>query len=562
MTKDTTPRAGIYARVSTDEQVEGTSLKTQLERCRAYLTAHGWRAAGEYVDEGQSGAKSSRPQLDRLMGDVRSGLLERVVVFKLDRFGRSVRHLSNLIGELEDLGAEFVSVVENIDGSTAGGKLQRTILAAFAEFERERISDRTVDGLAAVARDGHWPGGPAPFGWRIERVGRHSTLVLDETEAAVVRYLVEMVAVKGMSTREAAKAANIEGFQTRSGRRWSMKSVRSVLSSPCLSGKFVYRQPDNPRVAGGEFKSRFGPPIPLEFPALVTPIEHEQIRAALADTAHGAVTKKNPYLLSGVITSPCGSPMLGNTVNGGLRRYRCKNMLTRSGTGADPCGCRTVAADVAESAVWEKLVDVLADRDSLMAMAESTLAEADAGLLADSGDLAALDRRIARLERSAGGQVATLLAQGMDAAVVALATSELSRELAEAKAYRSKLAAWTTSNKEARSRRKRLWELAADIERLLANPDYETRRQVVELLRLRVTVQGWRVCPECSGSGVVSMPPVERRARTSPLRGCPGCLRVRWVPMLRIDGEVPTGAQSETGRPPVEALPFRIAEAG
>ena len=83
-------RAAIYARVSTDEQVDGTSLGTQLSRSRAYAAAHGWEIAGEYVDEGVSGARATRPALDRMMAEARRGRFGVVVVAKLDRFGRSV----------------------------------------------------------------------------------------------------------------------------------------------------------------------------------------------------------------------------------------------------------------------------------------------------------------------------------------------------------------------------------------------------------------------------------------------------------------------------------------
>src|SRR3954453_6705240 len=107
-------RAAIYARVSTDEQArDGTSLATQVQRCRAYIQAQEWEPAGEYVDEGVSGAKASRPRLDELLAAASNREVERIVVAKLDRFGRSVRYLSEQLGALDDLGIGFVSVSES-----------------------------------------------------------------------------------------------------------------------------------------------------------------------------------------------------------------------------------------------------------------------------------------------------------------------------------------------------------------------------------------------------------------------------------------------------------------
>ena len=155
---DAAKPVGIYARVSTVEQIEGTSLVLQIDRCRQYAAAMGWQVAGEYVDEGVSGAKASRPALDEMMGDARAGLLQAVVAAKLDRVGRSMRHLVSLMGECDDLGVAVVSVAEGFDSTTPAGRLQRNILGSFAEFERDQIRERTMGGSEAAARQGRWVG--------------------------------------------------------------------------------------------------------------------------------------------------------------------------------------------------------------------------------------------------------------------------------------------------------------------------------------------------------------------------------------------------------------------
>src|SRR5687767_8711401 len=166
-----TTRAALYARVSTDEQArDGTSLDNQRQQCAALIAARGWVLVDEFIDEGVSGAKGSRPALDLLMAAARARMIDAIVVTKLDRFGRSSRHLENALGDLGDLDVRFVSLGESFDSSTSAGRLMRTMLGGFAQFERDRIRDRMMDGQRQVATAGYWPGGPPPYGFRVEAI--------------------------------------------------------------------------------------------------------------------------------------------------------------------------------------------------------------------------------------------------------------------------------------------------------------------------------------------------------------------------------------------------------
>jgi DNA invertase Pin-like site-specific DNA recombinase len=126
-------KAAIYARVST--AVQDASLQTR-EMCQ-FAEARGWMLLGEYVDSGVSGVKDSRPELNRLMADAHKRRFGVVLVWKLDRFGRSPRHLVNALAEFESLGIAFVSLSDNLDLTTASGRLMFNIIGAMAEFERE-----------------------------------------------------------------------------------------------------------------------------------------------------------------------------------------------------------------------------------------------------------------------------------------------------------------------------------------------------------------------------------------------------------------------------------------
>jgi DNA invertase Pin-like site-specific DNA recombinase len=155
--------AAVYARVSTFDQ----EPENQLAELRRYASARGWTLQ-EYVDRGVSGAKDRRPALDTLLTDARRRRFDVVVVWRLDRLGRNLRHLITLLEELQALGIAFVSLNEGIDATTPAGKLQMHILGAIAEFERAHR--RTGQGGAA-ARPGarHTPRAPSRLGARRTR---------------------------------------------------------------------------------------------------------------------------------------------------------------------------------------------------------------------------------------------------------------------------------------------------------------------------------------------------------------------------------------------------------
>ena len=148
-------KSAVYARVSTLDQ----EPENQLVELRRYVGARGWSSA-EYVDRGVSGAKDRRPALDLLLKEARRRRFDVLVVWRLDRLGRNLRHLVILLEELQALGIAFVSLGEGIDATTPAGKLQMHILAAIAEFERARIAERVKAGLQRARAQGKRLGRP------------------------------------------------------------------------------------------------------------------------------------------------------------------------------------------------------------------------------------------------------------------------------------------------------------------------------------------------------------------------------------------------------------------
>jgi DNA invertase Pin-like site-specific DNA recombinase len=151
-------RAAIYARVSTTNHGQDVTLQTrELEQ---FAQARGWHVAGQYLDVGVSGAKDSRPELNRLMADAHRRKFDVVVVWKFDRFARSVSHLLRALEQFKALGIDFVSYSEQMDTSTPAGKMVFTVLGAVAELERSLIAERVRAGLRNARAKGKRLGRP------------------------------------------------------------------------------------------------------------------------------------------------------------------------------------------------------------------------------------------------------------------------------------------------------------------------------------------------------------------------------------------------------------------
>jgi DNA invertase Pin-like site-specific DNA recombinase len=151
-------KVALYARVSTKDK--GQDPEMQLTELREFAAKRGWQVAGEFVDVGVSGSKDSRPQLDAMMRLAKTRKVDVIAVWKLDRFGRSLRHLVDALAELNAVGCAFVALRDNLDLSTPAGKLMFHIIGAMAEFERELIRERVKAGLAHARSKGQKLGRP------------------------------------------------------------------------------------------------------------------------------------------------------------------------------------------------------------------------------------------------------------------------------------------------------------------------------------------------------------------------------------------------------------------
>ena len=165
-------KIGIYARVSKEEQ----NIETQILGLRDFCKRNNYEIVEEYLDNGISGATDNRPSFNKLLEDMRMGKVNCVLVYKLDRIGRSLQHLLNLFEEFKNRGIEFISLTQNINTSTPEGKMFLRMLMVLSEFERELIVSRINSGLERARAEGKRLG--RPFGSKDKKIRKKSGYLL------------------------------------------------------------------------------------------------------------------------------------------------------------------------------------------------------------------------------------------------------------------------------------------------------------------------------------------------------------------------------------------------
>jgi DNA invertase Pin-like site-specific DNA recombinase len=235
-------RCAVYTRKSTEEglDMEFNSLDAQREACEAYVSSQrseGWVLVPDrYDDGGVSGATLERPALKRLLRDVETGLIDVVVVYKIDRLSRSLSDFSKLVDLFDRQQVTFVSVTQSFNTTTSMGRLTLNILLSFAQFEREVIGERIRDKFAASRRKGMWMGGTVPFGYRVE----NRKLIVREDEAAIVRSIFERFLAIGSAT-QLARSLHAEGVTSRSGKPIDKGGLYKLLNNRVYIGEAVHR---------------------------------------------------------------------------------------------------------------------------------------------------------------------------------------------------------------------------------------------------------------------------------------------------------------------------------
>jgi site-specific DNA recombinase len=218
---------GIYIRVSTQEQAqEGYSIHAQKERLTAYCMAQGWTEFKYYVDEGVSAKDTNRPQLNLLLEHVKGGQINLILVYRLDRFTRSVRDLYNLLETLDKYKCSFKSATEIYDTSTAMGRMFIGLVALLAQWENENLSERVKIALEKKVSDGERVGN-VPFGFDLDE---HEKLVANQ-DSLLLKEMIDKT-MKGWASNRLATYLN----EVNNSRIWRANKVIRLLKNPALYG--------------------------------------------------------------------------------------------------------------------------------------------------------------------------------------------------------------------------------------------------------------------------------------------------------------------------------------
>jgi site-specific DNA recombinase len=357
-------RCAVYTRKSTEEGLEQefNSLDAQRESAEAYIKSQkqmGWVCLPEhYNDGGFTGGNLDRPALKRFLADVDNGLIDCLVVYKVDRLSRSLLDFAKIMETFEKRHVAFVSVTQQFNTATSMGRLVLNVLLSFAQFEREIISERTRDKIAAARRKGKWVGGKPLLGYDVDPRG--CKLVINEEEAVRVRAIFELY-LKHQGLIPVVQELERRGWLTkrwqtrkghfRGGQRFTKTNLHHLLTNPVYLGKVKYKKEVHP----GEHQAI----IPTDVWQQVQDLLHQQSPGTTARTESHA-------LLKGILRcKPCGFAMTPTfAAKKGGKRYRlytCVNALKRGG---QVCPSRYLPALEIEKLVIEQIQELARNRQS------------------------------------------------------------------------------------------------------------------------------------------------------------------------------------------------------
>ncbi|MCA3385469.1 MAG: recombinase family protein [Roseomonas sp.] len=337
-------RCAIYTRKSSEEglDMEFNSLDAQREACEAYIASQrseGWAAIREpYDDGGVSGGTLERPALQRLLADVEAGLIDVIVVYKIDRLSRSLMDFARLVEIFDRNQVTFVSVTQSFNTTTSMGRLTLNILLSFAQFEREVIGERIRDKVAASRKRGMWMGGYVPLGYDV----RDRKLIINEAEAATVRMIFKRFVAIGSATK-LAKALVAESVRTKSGRPVDKGYIYRLLNSRVYLGEATHKDASYP-----------GEHAPIIDRSLWDKVHSILQTSPRLRAANARV--RTPALLKGLIFTETGCAMTPAFTKKGTRLYRyyvSMDVIRNRALGESPGPLRLPAPMVEDAVIGE-----------------------------------------------------------------------------------------------------------------------------------------------------------------------------------------------------------------
>lgn len=361
-------RVAAYIRVSTDEQADkGNSLSEQKERTLAYCKAMGWNEPIFFVDDGYSAKDLNRPGIKHLLECVENNEIDLVLTSKLDRLCRNLLDLLQVVDLFSMNNCNYVSASEHFDTTTAVGRMTLQLLGTFAEFERERISERVKDNMISLAKNTDKALTLPCYGYDIVD-GRYQ---INEEEAEYVRLMFDL-AEQGHGHRMIAKILNDKGATTKRGKSWDQVNVKRLMRTETIAGIMIYNK--RQKVKNKMIMRDKNDWIIKEnnHPAIITPERFRAVQEIFQSRsrAHKHADSES-YLLTGLVKCKyCGGNMKGSTSrykreNGEYTYYRYICSQYVSGYG---CRYHAVHRDDLENQIIDRIREIASVSTSELVM--------------------------------------------------------------------------------------------------------------------------------------------------------------------------------------------------
>jgi site-specific DNA recombinase len=381
-------RVACYTRVSTDRQAEKYGIPSQVEALKKRCQEKDWTPVIDgdrdaFIDDGYSGAELDRPALNRLRQAVREGRVDIVLVYDPDRLSRKLFHQMILAEEFEKQGIKLEFITQDM-GTSPEDRMFFNMRGLIAEYEREKIRERTIRGSREKARQGKLvSAGAIPFGFSYSK--EKATLEEDPESAQIVKLIFYTFANENLSLQKLADRLNRLRIPTpRGGNRWRASTLGIMLRNEVYIGKmYQFRQyriepklRHKPLNKSMKTSTALRPKeewMLVEVPSLISPEIFEAVQRKLRTNLEWSRRNtKRQYLLSGLLyCSRCGGRMGGHAIHG-ITYYRCYRTGHRDGVplGPDgesrPCTCPEVKGDTIETEVWNTICQLVRDPDFLV----------------------------------------------------------------------------------------------------------------------------------------------------------------------------------------------------
>lgn len=388
-------RCAIYTRKSTEEglQQEFNTLDAQRESAEMYIAAQkheGWLCLPDrYDDGGFTGGNMDRPAVKRLMQDIEEGKIDCVVVYKVDRLSRSLTDFARIMEVFDKHKIAFVSVTQQFNTSTSMGRLMLNVLLSFAQFEREIISERTRDKIAAARRKGKFAGGRPVLGYDILSSPAGSKLLVNDEEARQIRAIFEMY-LKHQALMPTVRELRKLGWTTK---LWQSKAGRAIGGKP-LDKNMLYHLLTNVIYTG---KVKHHEEVyEGEHPAIVDEQIWQRVQALLSRngrTGGAAVRNKYGAILKDLLRCGSCNCSMGHTYTSrGNKRYRYYVCLKAQKRGWDKCPTKSVPAGEIEQFIVQQIKSIGKDSALLAQTLNKAKSQSEHSVI----DLQAEERRLGR----------------------------------------------------------------------------------------------------------------------------------------------------------------------